>query len=145
MGLAGSLRKWFTRQGLEEIRADLESHAGYVAERDNHLLGFITWTPLDGKVAALSWMGVEEDRQHKGIGTSLLGTLVAELRGRGYRELQVSTVADSVVYEPYAETRRFYRARGFRDFRVDEKFFGEGDNRYDRLLLLLKLDTREGY
>jgi len=139
--IAGSLRKWFTPQGLDEIRADLESHAGYLAEREHRPLGFVTWTDIDGDTANLSWMGVIEDWQHRGIGTSLLAVLVAELRRRGYRFLQVSTVAESVVYEPYAETRRFYRARGFRDYRVDEKYFGEGDNRYDRLLMRLDLSS----
>jgi ribosomal protein S18 acetylase RimI-like enzyme len=49
--------------------------------------------------------------------------------------LEVDTVADNVEYEPYAETRRFYRAMGFQDVRVDEKFWGEGNDRYDRLVM----------
>ena len=44
-------------------------------------------------------------------------------------------VPNPVEYEPYAETRQFYRSRGFVDHCVDAKFFGEGEDRYDRLLL----------
>lgn len=139
LALTGTLRKWFTSEGIAEIERDLASHAGYVAVRDNRLLGFTTWNPLDAEVANLSWMGVAEELRHAGIGTALLAALVTELRERGYRWLEVSTVADSVDYEPYAETRRFYRHRGFVDYRVDEKDFGPRDDPYDRLLLRLEL------
>lgn len=139
LALAGSLHKWFTAEGLAEIERDLASHAGYVAVRDDRLLGFITWNPLEAEVANLSWMGVAEGLRHEGIGTALLAALITVLRERGYGWLEVSTVADSVDYVPYAETRRFYRRRGFVDYRIDEKYFGPRDNRYDRLLLRLAL------
>lgn len=139
LALAATLQKWFTAEGLAEIERDLASHQGYVAVRDGRLLGFITWNPIDPEVANLSWMGVAEELQHGGIGTALLAALVADLRGRGYRSLEVSTVADTVDYEPYAETRRFYRCRGFVDHRVDKAYFGPKDHPYDRLLLRLEL------
>lgn len=139
--LARSLDKWFTPQGLTEVGEDLESHEGYVATRGTSFVGFLTWAPASEDIARLSWIGVEEDAQHAGIGTSLLAAAVADLRRSRFRSLEVSTVADTVDYEPYAETRRFYRSRGFVDVRVDERFFGEGDRRYDRLMLRRDLSS----
>ncbi len=140
--LAQGLGKWFNPAGLAQMARDLVSHRGYVAVRGDRLLGFATWTKVDEETADLSWMGVAEDEQHRGIGTALLRLLALDLRGYGFRYLSVSTVADSVDYAPYAGTRRFYRARGFRDFRLDAGGWGEGEDRYDRLILRLDLSNR---
>ena len=140
--LAGSLDKWFNAEGLEKMAKDLLTHEGFLAVRGERVLGFLTWEALDEEVANLSWMGVAEAEQDSGIGRALLRALVAELRTRGFQAVEVSTVADSVDYEPYVHTRRFYRASGFVDHRVDAKYYGSGDDRYDRLVL--SLDLRAG-
>lgn len=140
--LAQSLDRWFDREGLARIAHDLGTHPGFVALQGERLAGFAMWSRIDSEVADLSWMGVAEDVQHRGIGTALLGTLVAELQASGFRSLEVSTVADHVDYEPYDRTRRFYRARGFVDFRVDPRYWGSGDDRYDRLVLRRDLGSR---
>ena len=135
LDLARSLPRWFTPQGIREIAEDVKTHHGFVAVSGGRVVGFVTWAGTAPGIANLSWMAVRESVQHTGIGTRLLAALETELRARGCRFLEVSTVADSVEYEPYAETRHFYRSRGFVDHRVDAKFFGEGEDRYDRLLL----------
>ena len=137
--LARTLDKWFNAQGLSDIGRDLTLHAGFVATRGDRIIAFATWSPVDGEIAGLSWMGVEEREQRSGIGTALLSAVVRAARDAGFRVLEVGTVADSVDYPPYAETRRFYRARGFVDRRVDPKHYGEGEDRYDRLILHLDL------
>jgi ribosomal protein S18 acetylase RimI-like enzyme len=139
LGLARSLEKWFGSVGLAQIARDLESHKGYVAVREGRLLGFVTWTPVDETMAELSWIGIAEDVQHEGVGTALLSALTSRLRRDGFHDLTVSTIADSFDFEPYAETRRFYRARGFKDYRVDPRYWAEGDARYDRLVMRLDL------
>ena len=133
--LASHLDRWFNAEGLDRMACDLMSHSGFVAMQGSRLLGFILWTPVNAEIAELSWMGVSQDLHHRGIGTVLLAALVADLAASGFRTLEVATVADNVSYEPYAETRRFYRARGFTDFRVDARLWGSGDERYDRLVL----------
>ena len=141
MALARSLDKWFNPEGLARIAEDLTSPSGYVAVRRPATLGFVTWKAVDEEVAELTWMGVSETQQRRGIGTVLLASLVVDLRRAGYHFLEVSTVADNVEYEPYARTRRFYRARGFVDHRVDALYWGAGNDRYDRLVLRLNLAT----
>ncbi|HYM39303.1 MAG TPA: GNAT family N-acetyltransferase [Thermoplasmata archaeon] len=133
--LARSLGRWFNAEGLSQMARGMESYRGYVAATQNRIVGFLLWAPADLGVAELSWMGVSEEFQRRGVGTTLLSAAVAELRSAGFRTLEVSTVADSVDYEPYARTRKFYRARGFADFRVDPGYWGAGDDRYDRLVL----------
>ncbi len=148
LDLARSLGKWFNEEGLRQIERDVQSHRGFFALGENRTLGFAMWDRIDSKTANLSWIGVAEDVHRSGIGRAVLASVVADLRRKGYRRLEVSTVADSVDYEPYVRTRRFYRAMGFKDHRVDPKYFGEGDDRYDRLVLRLDLDatipSREG-
>jgi len=133
--LAERLGEWFTPEGLAQMAHDLEHPQGYVAVQGDRVLGFVTWSPVDESTATLSWIGVAPDHRRRGIGRSLLAALVECLRDKGIRSLEVDTVADNVEYEPYAETRRFYRAMGFQDVRVDEKFWGEGNDRYDRLVM----------
>ena len=135
LDLARSLPKWFTEQGVREIAEDVKTHRGFVAVSGGEVVGFVTWAETGPGIANLSWMAVRESLRHTGIGTRLLAALEKELPPQGYRILEVSTVADSVEYAPYSETRRFYRSRGFVEHRLDAKFFGEGEDRYDRLFL----------
>ena len=134
-----ALGAWFNEQGLAQMAVDVRSHKGYVAVVGEGIVGFLTWTPVDRDTAELSWMGVAEPRQRQGIGTALLSAVRLALRQRAFHYLIVSTVADNVAYEPYDRTRRFYRSRGFTDDRVDARYWGEGDDRYDRLVLRLDL------
>jgi GNAT superfamily N-acetyltransferase len=133
--LAKRLGKWFNEQGLSQMQGDLAVHDGLVAHSGGRLVGFVTWNLNDAVTANLSWMGVEEPLRRTGIGRALLAAMIARVRDGGVRVVEVSTVADSVDYAPYADTRAFYRAMGFVDSRVDERFFGEGSDRYDRLVL----------
>lgn len=139
LALARSLGAWFNAEGLTRIEIDLPVQAGVVAKRAGGLVGFALWAPRTPASADLTWMGVDEDAQRNGIGTALLSAVANAVRRRGMRTLEVSTVADNVDYAPYERTRRFYRSRGFRDVRVDAGFYGQGADRYDRLVLALDL------
>jgi ribosomal protein S18 acetylase RimI-like enzyme len=143
LALAGSLDEWFNDEGLAQMERDFASHKGFVAVDREGLVGFVTWRRVDARSADLSWLAVEREHHRKGAGTSLLRALTERLRTDGIHRLEVSTVADSLDYEPYARTRAFYRALGFKDLRVDRDFFGDGDDRYDRLVMELDLSAGE--
>jgi ribosomal protein S18 acetylase RimI-like enzyme len=130
--VARALPQWFTQAGLEEMAHDFNLQEGFVATAGERIVGFITYESLTPELAELSWMGVRPEYQGRGVGKRLLQLAEERLIAQGIRVLEVSTVADSVAYEPYARTRAFYRANGFRDYRVDRGYFPNGD---DRLLL----------
>lgn len=141
LALARSLDEWFNEEGLAQMERDLAHHKGFVAVDRDRVIGFLTWRRIDPQSADLSWVAVLREHQRKGVGTAMLHALTERLRSDGVHHLDVSTVADSLDYEPYARTRAFYRARGFKDFRVDRDFFGKGDDRYDRLIMELDLSS----
>ena len=97
------------------------------------VIGFATYhVANDEKTAELSWIGMWPEFHRTGIGRALVNAIEADLAQRGVQALVVSTVASTVEYEPYARTRRFYRAIGFSNVQVDMKWYPSGD---DRLLL----------
>jgi ribosomal protein S18 acetylase RimI-like enzyme len=110
-----------------------------VALKDDHTAGFVTYAiTVDEKVAELTWIAVRPESHRKGIGRCLMQALEGVLVQLGVSAIQVSTVAGSVDYEPYARTRNFYHALGFSDVRVDKRWYPSGDDR----LLLSKLLTK---
>jgi GNAT superfamily N-acetyltransferase len=106
--------EWFTEDALENIPRDIRFARCYVAEEGKDVVGFLSVHSQNGK-PMLGWMGIDPGRRGKGIGKRLLGFVESELIRFGYRDLRVETVGEcSPVYEPYAETLRFYRAAGFK-------------------------------
>ena len=137
--MAKSLRQWFTELGIQQIARDLQTLKGLVALEDENMAGFVTYSiNVDETVAELTWIAVHPNLHRKGIGRSLVEALEEVLVRLGVSAFEVSTVADSVEYEPYARTRSFYHALGFTDVRVDRGWYPSGD---DRLLLRKLLPT----
>ena len=135
--VADALPAWFNADGRAQIRRDGELCDGFLADAQGEAVGFLLWSRHLHGAAELSWMGVLEPWQRRGVGGALLGAMRAEVDAHGTRRIVVSTVADNVLYEPYIRTRAFYRKCGFRDVRVDRGFFKDANGAYDRLLLEL--------
>lgn len=143
LAVARSLPQWFNEGGLAEMARDFPMHHGAVAlDAEGEVVGFVTWAPSpftpEPGLVELTWLGVAPGLRGRGLGRRLLAFLCEACRAAGVHTVQVSTVADSVAYEPYAQTRAFYRACGFADFRVDPGYY-DGD---DRLLLRLAVTER---
>ena len=140
--MAKSLRQWFTELGVQQIAGDLRTQKGLVALEDENVAGFVTYAvAVDERVAELTWIAVHPNFHRKGIGRSLVEALEEVLVSLGVSAIEVSTVADTVEYEPYTRTRSFYHALGFLDVRVDRGWYPSGD---DRLLLRKLLTERTG-
>jgi ribosomal protein S18 acetylase RimI-like enzyme len=138
VAMAKLLPQWFTELGIQRIARDLQTQNGLVALEDENIAGFVTYAiTVDETAAELTWIAVHPNLHRKGIGRSLVEALEEVLVRLGASALEVSTVADSVEYEPYARTRSFYHALGFSDIRVDRGWYPSGDDR----LLLRKLPT----
>ena len=142
VAMAKLLPQWFTELGIQQIARDLQTQNGLVTLEDENIAGFVTYAiAVDETVAELTWIAVHPNLHRKGIGRSLVEALEEVLVGLGVSALEVSTVADSIEYEPYARTRTFYHALGFSDVRVDRGWYPSGD---DRVLLRKLLMERAG-
>jgi len=125
--------RWFNELGLQEIARDLEAEHVLLALDAGKAVGFIIYcTDENRKTAELSWIAVRPELHRKGIGRALVNALEEILMQQGFRALEVSTVAPTVEYEPYAATRSFYHSVGFSDAQIDKNYYGSGD---DRLLM----------
>lgn len=115
MAIARGLRTHFDDRAMERMPRDLREHRLLVAvDGEDRVVGFITLEAVDDRVMEITWMGVRPDMHRRGVGSALVDAAARELAGEGYRELEVRTLADTVEYRPYEDTRAFYRAQGFR-------------------------------
>jgi len=132
--------EWFNEPGLEQIARDIQSEPGLVALDEEHIVGFLLYrTDENSKTVELEWIAVRPELHRKGIGRALVSFLEEMFTQQGFQSLEVSTVALTVEYEPYARTRSFYHDVGFTAVRIDKGWFGSGD---DRLLLRKQLQAK---
>ena len=111
-----SLGKWFDENALRNILIDLFYHQGYVARYKREYIGFITYFVYEG-IGNIGWIGVREKYQNNKIGKILLNKITDDFKKMNIKEIQVYTLSDSVDYEPYVNTRRFYYNNGFIEYR----------------------------
>lgn len=115
--IALALPEWFTVNGIELIKKDILFQSGLLATKDEQTIGFLTFFVNQGE-ATIGWMGVLPKFHKNGIGTALIGELKNLLLMNDIHTVLVSTLGDSVDYEPYAKTRAFYRKNGFNDHKI---------------------------
>ena len=83
-----------------------------------HLGGFLTLREHFPEAWDIHCVAVRADARGQGHGSRLLAHAEAWLKERGVRFLQVKTVAATSSSSEYAETREFYRHRGFTPIEV---------------------------
>jgi predicted N-acetyltransferase YhbS len=91
---SGQSRRGFFEKRWRAMAREPEAFISLAAEQENTLVGFVLAHVLDGEfggsetVAVLDAVGVANDRQGKGIGSSLMRGLVDRVRARGGHELR---------------------------------------------------------
>ncbi|WP_043514095.1 MULTISPECIES: GNAT family N-acetyltransferase [unclassified Actinoplanes] len=109
-----ALPSWF---GLEEAVRDYVGDASvlpsYLAVSGSATIGVALVRRHFPESAELHLIAVHPDARGSGAGTLLLNAVEEDLRCAGVRLLQVKTIGASYEHEGYAQTRGFYRARGF--------------------------------
>lgn len=111
--LVAGLPEWFDERARStSIPIDIKHQHGFVAKRQDKVVGFITLYVAEGKLN-IGWLGVQHDLHRQGIGRLLLAKAEEMARQFGVPELALYTLGDAVDYEPYERTRRFYFANGF--------------------------------
>jgi GNAT superfamily N-acetyltransferase len=114
LSLARGLDAWFDEHARTvAIPTDVRHQTTFVAIERDELIGFITLYVAEGRLN-IGWIGVREDWHRRGAGTALVARAVQWARDLGIDTLAVATLGDSVDYEPYERTRRFYFKNGFR-------------------------------
>ncbi len=95
------------------------------ADVEGRLVGWICWGPTPCTLGTydLYWMAVDPAGQRAGIGTALLAEMERRLTGHG-RLIVVETAGRA----DYADTRRFYQARGYRPTARIPDFYAPGDD-----------------
>ena len=126
MRIVRALPEWFALSSHDEIEEDLVEQEGFVASAGKRGVGFLTFGPpeVEGPDRIeISWMAVARAWHGRGIGHRLVDALAEHLGKTSgpAAEISVWTLADSSWYEPYDQTRRFYRGVGFKDWYVDKR------------------------
>jgi GNAT superfamily N-acetyltransferase len=113
--IIASLPEWFGMpEGIRDCARDVRVQSGLAFEREDHVIGFLTYVARSATMTEITWMAVHAHDRGRGIGTALVTELVERLSAAGVRKLLVKTLSDRVDPGPeYAATRRFYLARGF--------------------------------
>ncbi|GAA3436523.1 GNAT family N-acetyltransferase [Kutzneria kofuensis] len=104
--------------GVAACAEAVRTQRGWVAEVDGVVAGFLTVEdPINPEI---SWMAVQPEHRHHGLGKALISIAVDVLTTENHTLLTVLTLGPSVAEQPddnYSGTRRFYRSVGFRAVR----------------------------
>lgn len=130
--IALALTQWFNAQISEKISSDSFDCDGLVAEDEaGNLQGFILWQRA-GEACYIRWLAVAKELHRHGIGRRLIEGTAQCVCQHGMTRLMLDTLAPThigEIFEPYARTRDFYEAVGFRLERIDPKGFPDGSDK----------------
>jgi GNAT superfamily N-acetyltransferase len=114
-----SLPMWFgIERALVMYARDSATMPTFALCDGHRLVGFLTLREHFPDAWDIHCVAVRADARGLGHGSRLLEHAEAWLKGRGVRFLQVKTVAATSSSKAYAETREFYRRRGFTPIEV---------------------------
>lgn len=113
--IIASLPDWFgLPEGIRDCARDVRTQSGLVCERDQGVVGFLTYVQRTPTVSEITWIAVHANDRNRGCGTALVEELITRLAETTVRLLLVQTLSDREDPGPeYAATRAFYLARGF--------------------------------
>jgi GNAT superfamily N-acetyltransferase len=113
--LTARLPAWFGLPAANRAYAEqAEKLPGFIARIDGVPRGLLLLDRHSAIGVEIHWMGVDPDCHRAGVGRALVEAACEAARADDAEVIFVHTLHPSVVYEPYARTRRFYEAIGFR-------------------------------
>ena len=121
LNIAKGLPEWFNEKGIQEIADDLINLPTYVYDEDG-ILGFACIQEKSDKTAEIKQLAVKKMNHRLGIGTRLVRYLEKEIIPN--KIIEVKTLDESCDYEPYKETRAFYKKNSFTKIEVIDPYPG---------------------
>lgn len=113
VAIVEGLPEYFTPDVSDKVRHDLSVHGGWVAVADGAVVGLCVVERRGDAAAELLWAAVLADRRRGGVGTALVGRVLAELADDDVQVVEVKTLDASAGYAPYEATRAFWSVCGF--------------------------------
>ena len=114
-GILKALPEWFgIPASNEEYLRNLPRLTTFVARLGGVVVGFVALEQQFPESAENHVLAVHPKHHRQGIGRALLDHSEQWLRSRGVELFHVKTLGPSDSYPPYANTRAFYTAFGFR-------------------------------
>jgi GNAT superfamily N-acetyltransferase len=105
---------WFgIERALQMYVGDSTKLPTFALEDNGQLIAFLSLREHFPIAFEVHCMAVAASARGRGLGSQLLAHAEAWLAGRGVEYLQVKTVAATSPSPEYAETRKFYEAKGF--------------------------------
>ncbi|WMJ22473.1 GNAT family N-acetyltransferase [Paludicola sp. MB14-C6] len=99
----------------------------YIAIEQNNPIGFVAVKVHNQFTAEVCVMGVMKEYHRHGVGTILIERAERFCVSNGFQYLTVKTLDDSVLYEPYEKTRKFYKKLGFTPLEVFPLYWDEAN------------------
>ncbi len=108
------LPEWFgDKEALDAYVREVAGLPFWAALSDGKCLGFFAVSTHYAHTGEIVVCGVLPEAQHAGIGKALYYEAESYFRETGCKYAVVKTLSDRVDFQPYAQTRRFYRSVGF--------------------------------
>ncbi len=108
------LADWFGIEAANDAYVDeARSLPTVVATVAGEIVGVCLVKRHFPEAAEVELIAVRKSMHRRGVGRQILDRVEMDLLDDGVRVLQVKTLGPSVHYEPYEQTRRFYRAQGY--------------------------------
>lgn len=109
------LPEWFgNKQTLHDYVVKVAGLPYWAAlNKENNCIGFFAIKMHYGHTGDIFVCGVLPEYHRNGIGKALYNTAETYLIQNGCKYVIVKTLSDTVSYEPYARTRKFYKSVGF--------------------------------
>ena len=110
-----TLPEWFgNKKALDEYVEKVRELPYYAAfDNADKCIGFFSVKIHYQHTGEIFVCGVHPVYQHNGVGKALYRVVENYFIQRGCKYVIVKTLSDTVDFEPYAQTRRFYKSIGF--------------------------------
>lgn len=126
--LVASLPEWFTPEEVETVREVVGPPAVVAIGDAGAVVGFLAWEQRRHEWE-ICWIAVARELHRRSVGRRMVEMMLARARAAKVARIRVQTVAATTEYEPYARTRAFYEALGFRLESVEPKGWPDGTDK----------------